>query len=77
MTELTIEPPKGPNWSLVKDGVRSVTLVFTKGQDKNNSRKFTCIAKNRVTVAKLEYDNYIGGERSAIQHVYMYIVGFV
>ena len=44
-----------------------MTLVFTKGQDKNNSRKFTCIAKNGVTVAKLEYDNYIGGERSAIQ----------
>ena len=61
VTELTIEPANGDNWSTMKDGVHSVTLVINKANSKN-TRDFKCIAKNNVTSSYLQFNNYVGGQ---------------
>ncbi len=62
VTELSLLPEKGHNWYTIKDGVKTITAVFTNAIAINNTRQFTCVAKNNVTVSTLTFDNYIGGQ---------------
>ena len=72
--ELSIMPENGSNWHTIKDGVNKATLVFTDGTATNNTRQFTCIAKNGVTVSTLTFDNYVGGKSIIIIVVVIIII---